>query len=96
MHPIYDFNAHTPPLFNEAALRAEREQRILQRQTALLAIAGILMLIVTLMCSVWFSYEFPVLAPLFIGYLITSLPSTCIIVFVYLKQGGSPTWQIQP
>ena len=43
MKQIYNFEQHKPPVLNENMLRAELERRRLRWQTALLALAGILL-----------------------------------------------------
>ena len=95
MNPIYNFNTHTPPPLHEASLRAEQERRALQRQTALLAIAGILMLTLTLLLSTYLSVHFPALTLLCAGHLFVSLTGGSLVAFIYLKQGGSATCRLQ-
>ena len=45
MNQIYNFEQHKPPVLNENMLRAELERRRLRWQTALVAVAGTLLLI---------------------------------------------------
>ena len=49
MDQIYDFEQHSPPILNENILRAKLEKQKLRRQTALVAVAGILLQIVMLL-----------------------------------------------
>lgn len=47
----FDFEAERPPALTEAALQAELEKRQLQRQTAALAAAGILLELCVLLAA---------------------------------------------
>ena len=51
MKQIYNFEQYTPPVLNENMLREELEQRRLRWQTALLALAGILLQVVAVAYS---------------------------------------------
>lgn len=51
MRQIYRFDGARPPLLRESALRAELERRRLRRQTALLALGGVLSLICLLLAA---------------------------------------------
>ena len=51
MSQLYPFDGAQPPLLRESALRAELERRRLRRQTALLALGGVLSLICLLLAA---------------------------------------------
>ena len=88
MNQIYNFEQHKPPVLNENMLRAELERRRLQRQTALFALAGILLQVV----FVLFGYSaidwYPWISAICFGYVIVSTVGGGIIAVTYSRKGG--------
>ena len=58
MNQIYNFEAKEPPVLTESMLRAELVKRRIRRQTAIAAVAGILIQIVFLLCAVLLAKEY--------------------------------------
>lgn len=88
MKQIYNFEQHKPPVLNENMLRAELERRRLRWQTALLALAGILLQVV----AVLFGYSaidwYPWISAICFAYVIVSTTGCGIIAVVYSRKGG--------
>ena len=59
MNQIYNFEQHKPPVLNENMLRAELERRRLRWQTALVAVAGTLLLIAAAMLGFLVLEDYP-------------------------------------
>lgn len=90
MKQIYNFEQQKPPVLNENMLRAELERRRLRWQTALLALAGILLQVV----AVLFGYSaidwYPWISAICFGYVIISTTGCGVIAVAYSRKGGSP------
>lgn len=88
MKQIYDFEQQNPPVLNENMLRQELEKRKVQRQTRILAVAGILLQVVMLMLGVWSAKSYPVVAVVCLGYVLVSAAGSSVIAVVYTRKGG--------
>ena len=88
MKQIYNFEQYKPPVLNENMLRAELERRRLRWQTALLALAGILLQVV----AVLFGYSaidwYPWISAICFAYVIVSTTGCGIIAVAYCRKGG--------
>ena len=88
MKQIYNFEQQKPPVLNENMLRAELERRRLRWQTALLALAGILLQVV----AVLFGYSaidwYPWISAICFAYVIVSTTGCGVIAVVYSRKGG--------
>ena len=88
MKQIYSFEHSTPPILNEAMLRETLEKRRLQKQTALLAVAGILLQLVFLIYGLLTFQTEPQISMLCFGYIFISLVGSAFIVLAYIRKGG--------
>ena len=88
MKQIYSFDNGNPPALNEAMLRETLEKRRLQKQTALLAIAGILLQLVFLIYGLLVFQTAPQISMLCFGYIFISLVGSAFIVLAYVRKGG--------
>ena len=83
MRQIYRFDGGEPPILRESALRAELERRKLRRQTALLALGGLLSLLSLLLAA---SLLYPVRPALSIAcgaYLCAASAGAGVIAIVF-------------
>ncbi len=91
MNQIYNFEQHKPPVLNENMLRAELERRRLRWQTALLALAGILLQV----AIVLFGYSaidwYPWISAICFGYVIITTTGCGVIAVTYSRKGGITT-----
>lgn len=91
MKQIYNFEQHKPPVLNENMLRAELERRRLRWQTALLALAGILLQV----AIVLFGYSaidwYPWISAICFGYVIITTTGCGVIAVTYSRKGGITT-----
>lgn len=90
MNQIYNFNEHTPPVLTERMLREELARRTLRRQTRLLRIASLLVILCFLLCAVLLLPEYPVLAGFCFLFVLFSLVGNGIISIVFHKTGAVP------
>lgn len=88
MKQIYNFEQYTPPVLNENMLREELEQRRLRWQTALLALAGILLQIVVALFGYSAMDWYPWLSAICFGYIIISTTGCGVIAIAYSRNGG--------
>ena len=79
MKQIYHFEQHNPPVLNENMLRAEAEKRKLNRQTALLSLAGILFQFAIVLLGYSAIDWYPWITALCFGYAIISTTGCSII-----------------
>jgi len=86
MKQIFDFEKNSPPIINENMLRAELEKRRLQKQLAMIVIAGVLLQCALLLCGRALYEEYPILSLLLVGYMLISLMGSAVITFVYTKK----------
>ena len=88
MRQIYDFERHDPPALNENMLRAELERRKLRRQTALLAVAGLLLQAAVALLGYSALDWYPWLAALCFCHVIVSTTGCGVIAVTYSRTGG--------
>lgn len=88
MDQIYDFEQHSPPILNENILRAKLEKQKLRRQTALVAVAGILLQIVMLLFGLISFEVYPLIALVCMGYVVLAATGGSVVALVFVKQGG--------
>lgn len=91
MKQIYDFERYTLPVLNENMLRRKLERRRLQWQTALFALAGILMQIVAALFGYAAVDWYPWLSVICFGYVIVSATGGAVVALVYSRKGGATT-----
>ncbi len=88
MKQIYDFEQNNPPVLNENMLRRELERRKVQRQTMVLAAAGILLQVVLLLFGVVSAVSYPVTAVICFIYVLVSAAGSGVIAVVCTRKGG--------
>ena len=88
MKQIYNFEQHKPPVLNENMLRAELERRRLRWQTALVAVASILLLIVTALIGYLVLEDYPWITVLCLAYVLFSATGGSVLAIVATKKGG--------
>lgn len=91
MNQIYNFEQHKPPVLNENMLRAELERRRLRWQTALLALAGILLQIVIVLFGYSAIDWYPWISAICFSYVIISTTGCGVIAVTYSRKGGITT-----
>ena len=91
MNQIYNFEQHKPPVLNENMLRAELERRRLRWQTALLALAGILLQVVVVLFGYSAIDWYPWISAICFGYVIISTTGCGVIAVTYSRKGGINT-----
>ena len=88
MKQIYNFNAKEPPVLNESMLKTELAKRQLRRQTAMAAIAGILIQVVLLLCAVLLAKDYIILSILCVAYVIFSTTGGTVIAIIINSSSG--------
>ncbi len=94
MKQIYDFETENPPILNERMIKNKIEKRRLQRQTALVALAGILMGIAMIMLGCFVYAEYPVLAVVCFAYVIIAATGSGVMAVVCSRKEGLLLWRI--
>lgn len=88
MNQIYNFEQHKPPVLNENTLRAELERRRLRWQTALIAVAGILIQVLLVMLGFFTMNEHPIITAICLIYVVVSTTGGSVLAVVYTRKGG--------
>ncbi len=88
MKQIYNFDAENPPILNENMIKNVIEKQKLQRQMALLALAGILMEIVVLLLGFLSWGTYPVLGVICFVYVIVSATGAAIMSVIFSGKRG--------
>lgn len=88
MKQIYDFEQYNPPALNERIVREESEKRKLRFQTALIALAGILIQIVVAILGFEIMEEYPVITIFCFLYVFLSTTGGSVLAVVYAQKGG--------
>lgn len=88
MKQIYDFELNSPPVLNENMLRTELEHRKLCWQTALIALAGILLQAVMVVAGLLVMNDYPMLTILCLGYMVVSVTGGSVLAIVATRKGG--------
>lgn len=88
MDQIYNFEQYTPPVLNKNMLRAESERKQLRLQTALLALAGILIQTVIVLLGYSAIDWYPQLTMICFGYVVFSTTASGMIAITYSRKGG--------
>ena len=85
MKQAYDFEAFTPPILTKRMLEEKLEQKKVQRETTLVALAGMLLQIAVFCLAVFCHGTYPLLAWLAVGYCILSLSGGGVLAVVFLN-----------
>ena len=88
MKQIYNFEQHTPPVLNENMLREELERRRLRWQTALVAVAGILIQFLLILLGLFSLNEYPILTALCFLYVVLSTTGGSVLAIICTRKGG--------
>lgn len=88
MNQIYNFEQHKPPVLNENMLRAELERRRLRWQTALIAVAGILIQVLLILVGFVTKNEYPMITVVCLIYVVISITGSSVLAIVYTRKGG--------
>ena len=88
MNQIYNFEQHKPPVLNENMHRAELEQRRLRWQTALIAVAGILIQVLLILVGFVTKNEYPIITVVCLIYVVISITGSSVLAIVYTRKGG--------
>lgn len=88
MKQIYNFEGATPPVLNEHMLRAELEKRTVQKQTTLVALGSILLLMVMAVLGIATYQLYPWLTAICLIYIIISVTGGSIIAVACTRKGG--------
>ena len=88
MNQIYNFEQHKPPVLNENMLRAELERRRLRWQTALIAVAGILIQVLLILVGFVTKNEYPIITVVCLIYVVISITGSSVLAIVYTQKGG--------
>ena len=88
MNQIYNFEQHKPPVLNENMLRAELERRRLRWQTALIAVAGILMQVLLVVLGIFVQYDYPIITIICFVYVVLSTTGGSVLAVVCTRKGG--------
>lgn len=88
MKQIYDFEQYNPPALNEQLLREESEKRKLRVQTALIAIAGILIQILIAVLGLEVIEDYPVITVFCFLHVFLSTTGGSVLAVVYSQKGG--------
>ena len=88
MKQIYNFEQHKPPVLNENMLRTELERCKLRWQTALLALAGILLQVVAVLLGYSAIDWYPWISAICFAYVIVSSTGCGVIAVAYSRKGG--------
>lgn len=91
MKQIYNFKQHNPPVLNENMLRSEMERRKLHWQTALLAVAGLLLQVVVALFGYSAVDWYPWISVVCFVYIIVSTTGCGVIAVAYSRKGGITT-----
>lgn len=83
MRQIYDFEVVNPPVLTESMLQEVLERKKLQRQTAAVALAGLLMQLSMLVLGAACYPVSPLLAWMTVGYSIISLSGGGVVALVF-------------
>lgn len=89
MKQIYDFERHGPPALDGRALSRLMERRRLRTETALLALAGLLLQAAVALFGYSAMEWYPVASAVCFGYVIISATGFGVCAVVYARKGGS-------
>lgn len=89
MKQIYDFELNSPPVLNENMLRSEQEKRRLRWQTAVIALAGLLLQTVIVLIGLLIMADYPVITMFCLGYTVISFTGSGVLAVVATRKGGN-------
>ena len=96
MRQIYRFDEIRPPAASEKTLRVEIDRRKMKRQTALLALAGVLVEMCLLITALILLPVNRVLSMICITYVCVAMSGSGVIAIVYVNKKEDFTWPEHP
>ncbi|GEM_PF-566672 len=92
MNQIYHFDGIRPPAVSEKTLRTEIERRKMRRQTALLALAGIIAEMCLLITALILQPVNFVLSMICVAYVCVAISGSGVIAIVFTHKRRNLTW----
>ena len=86
MNPIFDFEAHRPPVLTERMLREEADRRRLRRQTLILTLAALATQVILVVLGLILAPAQPMLALVCLGYVCLSATGGGLAALIYQKE----------
>jgi hypothetical protein len=86
MNPIFDFEAHRPPVLTERMLREEADRRRLRRQTLILTLAALALQVILVVLGLILAPTQPLLALACLGYVCLSAAGGGLAALTYQKE----------
>ena len=87
MNQIYNFEQYEPPIINENMIKARLEKKRVIRNAAIVAAAGVLLQMMTLVLGVLAYSQYPIITFLCVTYVVVSMVGGSVISIVYSKKG---------
>lgn len=88
MKQTYDFERFTPPILNEQMLRRELQKRAERQRTILLAVAGMLLELLTVLFGLLCMETYPILTLGCVCFAVVSAVGSGVITIVFAQKGG--------
>lgn len=88
MKQIYHFGQTAPLVLNENMLRTELEKRRLRWQTALVAVAGILIQALLVVSGLLTINEYPLITAACLVYVVLSTTGGSVLAIICTRKGG--------
>ena len=86
MNPIFDFEAHRPPVLTERMLREEADRRRLRRQTLILTLAAPATQVILVVLGLILAPAQPMLALVCLGYVCLSVSGGGLAALIFQKE----------
>ena len=87
MNQIYNFEQYEPPIINENMIKARLEKKRVIRNAAIVAVAGVLLQMITLVLGILAYSQYPIITFLCVTYVVVSMVGGSVISIVYSKKG---------
>lgn len=87
MNQIYNFEQNEPPIVNENMLRARLDKKKAVRNAAIVAVASVMLQMMTLLLGILMYSQYPIITFLCVSYVVVSMVGASVISIVYSKKG---------
>ena len=87
MNQIYNFEQNEPPIVNENMLRARLDKKKAVRNAAIVAVASVMLQMITLLLGILMYSQYPIITFLCVSYVVVSMVGASVISIVYSKKG---------
>ena len=87
MNQIYNFEQNEPPIINENMLRARLDKKKAVRNAAIVAVASVMLQMITLLLGILMYSQYPIITFLCVSYVVVSMVGASVISIVYSKKG---------